>query len=116
MPGQWQGKYTCIRVIGDAQGSALPQELLRNARGTKEKLSWLRRVAGGGSLKFVHVLRNPFDEIATMAWRELGNDDASTESAPRVSTATPRIRFKHRLTIFCGAAVARGQGRRDVDG
>jgi hypothetical protein len=59
--GQWQGRHRNLRVIGDKKGEGttlwLPSQLDR-----------LRRRIGA-ALRFIHVVRNPFDNIARIALR-----------------------------------------------
>lgn len=61
VPGQWQGRFRRLRVIGDKHGEAtlvrlmlVPGLLARSERTL------------GPALRFVHVVRNPFDNIATI--------------------------------------------------
>ncbi|WP_166397920.1 sulfotransferase family protein [Rubrobacter marinus] len=61
VPGQWQGRFRRLRVIGDKKGALSTLRLDRNP-GLQEKL---RRVAGV-PVKYVHVVRNPYDNISTM--------------------------------------------------
>ena len=62
VPGQWQGRYRRLRVIGDKKGG---RSSLRLGR-TPGLLARLRRTVGV-PLRMIHVVRNPFDNIATMA-------------------------------------------------
>ncbi|MGH7962251.1 MAG: sulfotransferase, partial [Candidatus Binatia bacterium] len=62
--GQWQGRFERIRVIGDKHGERTTKRLRANP--------WLLRrlrETVGIPVKFVHVVRNPFDNIATIASR-----------------------------------------------
>ncbi|HME72149.1 MAG TPA: sulfotransferase [Myxococcota bacterium] len=61
VPGQWQGHFSDLRVIGDKRGGASVRELRRRPWLLKELRE---RVAL--PLKFIHVVRNPYDNIATM--------------------------------------------------
>jgi hypothetical protein len=60
VPGQWQGRWQTLRVIGDkhAEGTALR---LRLFPGLWSRLD--RELAG---TRFIHVVRNPFDAIASL--------------------------------------------------
>ena len=62
VPGQWQGRYRTIRVIGD--GNVTNDTL----RARPHLLSRLRQVIRLPVL-VIHVVRNPFDNIATMSMR-----------------------------------------------
>jgi len=61
VPGQWQGQFSELRVIGDKRGGTSVREFRRRP--------WLleelrRRVAL--PLRFIHVVRNPYDNVATI--------------------------------------------------
>lgn len=67
VPGQWQGRYARLDVIGDkkAAGSSL---LIRRDPSILQRLQDLVRVP----VRVIHVVRNPFDNIATMLRRGRG--------------------------------------------
>jgi hypothetical protein len=62
VPGQWQGRSTVLRVIGDKDGAKTSERLARN-------LDEIDRFedAVGVPLRVVHVVRNPFDIVARMS-------------------------------------------------
>ena len=62
VPNQWQGKYNKLQIIGDKKGgrSAL---LLQNEPQLLDKLESVV----GVPVYIIHVVRNPFDNIATMS-------------------------------------------------
>ena len=62
--GQYQGRFTTLRIIGDKKGGLTTRRI-----GRQPEL--LRKVQKslGNATKFVHVIRNPFDNITTMAMR-----------------------------------------------
>src|SRR4051794_14548092 len=62
VPNQWQGRYERLRVIGDKKGGDSTERLARRP----ELLDGLRRTVEV-PLRAVHVIRNPFDNITTMA-------------------------------------------------
>lgn len=62
VPGQWQGRHRRLRVIGDKKGGASSRRLAR----TPGLLGRLRSTVGV-PIRIIHVVRNPFDNIATMA-------------------------------------------------
>jgi hypothetical protein len=64
VPGQWQGRTSRLRVIGDKKGGMSTDELGRQP-------SLLDRLRGtiGIPLRLIHVVRSPFDNITTMARR-----------------------------------------------
>lgn len=61
VPNQWQGRYRQLRVIGDKRGGTS----VRKLRLHPHLLQRLRNTVGV-PIKFIHVTRNPFDNIATM--------------------------------------------------
>jgi sulfotransferase family protein len=64
VPGQWQGRFRRLRVIGDKRGGLTTQRLAGDPR----LLDRLQDVVGV-PLRILHVTRNPFDNIVTMARR-----------------------------------------------
>ena len=79
VPDQWQGRFTRIRVIGDnkAEGATL------RLRAKPNLLPRLQRLTDV-PLRAIHVVRNPFDCITTMATR------AAQRQAERTGRALPR--------------------------
>lgn len=65
VPGQWQGRYRHLKVIGDKFGNFTVETLARRP-GLLERA----RERVGVPVRFVHVIRNPFDNIATIHRRE----------------------------------------------
>lgn len=65
VPGQWQGRYQEIKVIGDKRGGVTSRRLAKEP-------DLLQRIRDRVQLplKLIHVYRNPFDNIATMSRRE----------------------------------------------
>ncbi len=71
VPGQWQGRCEHVRVVGDKKGG-------RSVRRLHEEpalIDRLREVVGV-PLRFVHVVRNPWDNIATRKRRKPQTDIA----------------------------------------
>lgn len=64
VPGQWQGQPRGVRVIGDKKAGATTIELMTHPD-TLERLRDLVDVP----IRVVHVVRNPYDNIATMSRR-----------------------------------------------
>jgi len=64
VPNQWQGRFERVRLIGDkkAEGATL------RLRACPNLLDRLRRTVRV-PLRVIHVVRNPFDNITTMATR-----------------------------------------------
>lgn len=61
VPNQWQGRFESLRVIGDKRGWSTSRALDRKP----ELLDFLRRSIPD-PIRFVHPVRNPFDNITTM--------------------------------------------------
>jgi hypothetical protein len=65
VPDQWQGKVASLRVLGDKHAPAT----IRYYGAQPEILVRLRQMLGPHlKLRFIHTIRNPFDNIATI-WR-----------------------------------------------
>lgn len=65
IPGQWQGRFRHLRVVGESRGGPTTRRL----GGHPEGLEALRRFSRPAELRFVHVVRNPLDPIAAMVRR-----------------------------------------------
>jgi hypothetical protein len=65
IPGQWQGRFESLRVIGDKRGGAATRAFAADP----SLLECLRRRVGV-PLRLIQVVRNPWDNIATIAQRE----------------------------------------------
>jgi hypothetical protein len=72
IPNRWQGRFEALRVIGDKRGGSAAlwlgqhPDLLRRLRATV-----------GVPLRLVHVVRNPFDNIAAISrWHGLSLDQS----------------------------------------
>lgn len=72
VPGQWQGRFSKLLVIGDKKGGQSALALLRNPH----LLDELQRMLEAIALKIIHVIRNPFDNIATICTRGRSFDSA----------------------------------------
>jgi hypothetical protein len=66
VPNQWQGKFRKIRIIGDKKGGGRSNKRLRE---NPELLSLLQKTIDV-RIKFIHVIRNPYDNISTMSQRK----------------------------------------------
>lgn len=65
VPGQWQGRFRRLRVIGDSKAGFSTQRLAQD--GTL--LPRLQRTMQHTNIKIIHVLRNPYDTVSTMYLR-----------------------------------------------
>jgi hypothetical protein len=62
VPNQHQGRYDTLRVIGNKQGQSTSKALRRSPAALE-----LLHEQVGVPLRLIHVIRNPFDNIATMS-------------------------------------------------
>jgi hypothetical protein len=72
VPGQWQGRFQELRVIGDKRGGAV-------TRGLAAHDDLLERVRAlvGVPLRLIHMVRNPFDNISAIStWNRLSLEDS----------------------------------------
>jgi hypothetical protein len=65
VPGQWQGRFRMIQVIGDKSRSAQSVEWLHSRPQLLENLA----AATAARVRLVHVIRNPWDTIARRSLR-----------------------------------------------
>ena len=65
VPGQWQGRFETLRVIGDKKGGVTENRLRHDASLLESLPSRL-----GIRTKFIHVIRNPYDVICTLYRRQ----------------------------------------------
>ena len=64
VPDQWQGRFEELQVLGDKKGATSAMRFFLNPK----LLDYARRKIKN-ELKFVHVIRNPYDVLATMSRR-----------------------------------------------
>ncbi|MGI8828224.1 MAG: sulfotransferase [Candidatus Limnocylindria bacterium] len=65
VPGQWQGRTQQLRVVGDSNAGGTVRALTDNP----DLLQQLQDSMHGLGVRFVHVARNPYDNIGTMMLR-----------------------------------------------
>lgn len=78
VPGQWQGRWRHLRVLGDKKGAESAAALRRDP--------WLLdhlRTRVGIPLRTVHVTRHPLDNVARMALRSARGGPPDLEAAAR---------------------------------
>ena len=85
VPNQWQGSFEKIRVIGDKHGEFTACALAENP----ELLQKLRDVVEV-PIKFIHVVRNPFDNIATFALKAASYRNSSEVITTDIETSIER--------------------------
>ena len=72
IPNRWQGRFESLRVIGDKRGGTAALSVAENP----DLLDRLRALIGV-PLRLVHVVRNPYDNIAAIArWHRLSLDES----------------------------------------
>ena len=72
IPNRWQGRFESLRVIGDKRGGTAALSVAEHP----DLLKRLRAVVGV-PLRLVHVVRNPYDNIAAIArWHRLSLDES----------------------------------------
>ena len=75
----WQGRFRNLRVIGDKSGGTTSLLFQRSPEVTTKHFHEMTRTVGV-PIKFLHVIRNPFDIIATEAlYREGPNRDVKSD-------------------------------------
>jgi hypothetical protein len=65
VPNQWQGRFTSLQVMGDSTTGSSTQQLVE----IPNLLEKLRKVMRPVNLRFIHVIRNPYDPISIMMVR-----------------------------------------------
>jgi len=86
VPGQSQGTFRRLRVIGDKRGWMTTLRLGQRP----ELLDRLRRLVGV-PLRVIHVTRNPYDNIATMAQRSDMSLDAAIAQYTALSDTVAEV-------------------------
>ena len=61
VPNQWQGRFERLQVIGDKKGGASTRKLSSTPGILRRLLDII-----DAEIKFIHVVRNPYDNISTM--------------------------------------------------
>jgi hypothetical protein len=88
VPNQWQGRFRSLRVIGDKRGGTSIRKL-----SARPHLLPRLRARIGLPLRFVHVVRNPFDNVATIWRRGRSRDlEASIDHYLRMVAGVERLR------------------------
>ncbi len=65
VPGQWQGRYSQLQVIGDSTSGTSTRRFAKDP----DLLQRLQNVMTGVDVKFIQVIRNPYDPISYMMVR-----------------------------------------------
>lgn len=89
VPGQFQGAFTRLRVLGDKRAGRSTHRLGAHP----ELLDEVRRTVGV-PLRVVHVVRNPYDTITTMAAQGTGDLSHVTGRYRRMSAMVDDVRAR----------------------
>ncbi|HKY09387.1 MAG TPA: sulfotransferase [Candidatus Binatia bacterium] len=95
VPGQWQGRFDKLRVIGDKMGGTTALRL--------QSHPWLLDSLPGMlqlKTKYVHVLRNPYDVIATIHTRQRTPLEQAVENFFKRCQAVAYIRERLPQDVF----------------
>ena len=65
VPGQWQGRYHSLKVIGDSTAGSSTRMLAMEP----DVLERLQKTLGGVELRVIQIIRNPYDPISAMMVR-----------------------------------------------
>ena len=68
VPNQWQGKFQTLKVIGDKKGGVSNQII-----GDNPDILKVLQHKIDVPIKFIHVIRNPYDNISTIVSRKGGD-------------------------------------------
>ena len=86
VPGQFQGRFKNLKVIGDKKGGTSAAHLLENPA----LLAKLREVVQL-PLRIIHITRNPFDNIATLARRRNWDIERAAEFYFQLAATNQRV-------------------------
>jgi hypothetical protein len=87
VPGQWQGRYERLTVVGDKKGGRSSLWLASNP----ELLDALRTALGASlRIRVIHVVRNPFDNISTISRKDDCAVPEAIDRYQRLLTGTNR--------------------------
>lgn len=92
VPGQWQGRYRTLRVVGDKKGGESSDRVSREP-GLLDRVEALVKVP----VLYLHVTRNPFDNITTMAKKQ--NDTLASQADRYFAFADANLAAQRRTPI-----------------
>ena len=119
--GLYQGAYqSYIDVIGDKKGRKTTQAFLDNGELFQNQLNNLRTLVNL-PIKVIHVIRNPYDNIATIAIYEHFNKKRTKVAVTKNSNKTISIKpelldysIRYYFDLYQGAEVMRQQFNLDI--
>jgi Sulfotransferase family len=86
VPGEWQGRYDVLEVIGDKKGGGSTLLLAEHP----DLLAGLRQVVKV-PLRLIHHVRNPYDNVATIARRTSWTLDAALDHYLRLCSTVSSV-------------------------
>jgi hypothetical protein len=99
VPGQHQGAYRRLRVVGDSRAGWTTRRLSEDPA----LLDRVERLMAPAAVRFIHVTRNPFDNISTMMIRGGRTQEGAIElyfaGCDRLATLRSRIPAERLLTL-----------------
>ncbi|XP_078344361.1 uncharacterized protein LOC144629975 [Oculina patagonica] len=106
VPNQWQGNYDqYIQVIGDKAGAYTAWAMKKD--GAVNAVRLLEKTAGA-KVKFIHVVRNPFDNIATMVLQHRNVKERYGEHKVKVNAPKElEVKIKSYFSMAAGSNQAR---------
>ncbi len=110
VPGQWQGRFEAVRVVGDKKGGRSVRRLHENP----VLLDDLRELVDV-PVRFVHVISNPWDNVATRGRRKPHRDladlaDRHFALVRRVARLKERVGAGDMLDVHHEDLIADGPG------
>lgn len=103
VPGQWQGRFEELKVMGDKSGGRTARRILHAT--APDPLSEMTAKLGARELVFLHLIRNPYDNVTTMMKRT--NKRKQQRDAP----ANLRKKIDHFFLHSAGAQKLYDQGK-----
>lgn len=103
IPDEWNGRFTNIKIIGDKKGSGNTEMFSR-----KNEILEIIDSSFGVPVKYVHVIRNPYDIISTLyRKRSISSPDKMDRSIDKclqhirkVEIISQKVKPEHWLDIY----------------
>jgi hypothetical protein len=95
VPNGWQGRFATLRVVGDKAGGWATQ-LLRKHPDLLQRI----RDTAGVPVRLVHVVRNPYDNIAAIArWHRMSHGESIEFYFSHCETTSPLAERDNVITV-----------------
>ena len=95
IPNRWQGRFATLRVVGDKAGGWVTQSLRKHA----DLLQRIRHTAGA-PVRLIHVVRNPYDNIAAISrWHRMSLDESIEFYFSHCETTSPLAERDDVITV-----------------